>query len=241
MRLNKLYTPLIIVVLSGGCAVAGEATHSVTVRDAGNTYQLKENAFDGSLVLIDNKGENQIGQCGEKSVEKVVHPASGFTALVYIRDCGATTDFATHVAIAKSTDTPKAIAVFAGKPKIAVRWIEQGLEIVHSTWPPELILKQDTQALGLNIVYKAGADAASPTDPKLLEFSSFNFGATGRAAGLPAEVLLRWAGWCQMASGLYKLEFGSWSGDVPYGDDPTGSAAILDGIRYYETRFKKHD
>lgn len=241
MRLSNLYSPLFAFLLNCSYAVAGEITQFVTDHDADKTYELREKSSEGTLLLIHADNELRIGRCDETSLAKVARPASNFTALVYVRECGATTDFATHVAIIDASRTSKAIAVFAGKPKISLEWSESGLEILHSSWPSELIYKQATQALGVNIIYKISTENASPTDPKVLALSSLNFGATGRAAGLPAEVLLRWAGWSQMASGLYKPEFGSWSGDAPYGDDPTGSTAILDGIRLYDTRYKKRN
>lgn len=239
MRFCQFYLSLIFVALTAGYAVAAETTRSITVRDAGKTYQLKED--QGALLLIDQQGARQIASCSEGQVEKLAHPALDLTALVYIRDCGATTDFATHVAIVKSGETPQVIAVFSGKPKIVLRWGGQGLEIAHSSWPAELIFKQDTQASGQQVTYKVSAEIVKPTDPKLLGFSSFNFGVMGRTAGFPAEVLSRWAGWAQMASGLYKPGFGAWFGDAPYGDDPNGSAAILAGFQFYESHNKKQN
>ncbi|TAK01136.1 MAG: hypothetical protein EPO39_14820 [Candidatus Manganitrophaceae bacterium] len=68
----------------------------------------------------------------------------------------------------------------------------------------------------------------------VVSLSNFNYCATGRAAGLPPELLLRLAGWTQQASGLYRQEWGEWSGGPLYGDDPRGSEKICGGVAYYE-------
>lgn len=137
MRLAKLCTFLISVSLSSCFAVAEEIGQSIIVHDAGNTYQMKESLSDGSLVLSDNDGEQRIGQCEQRSIERVPNQASGFIALIFVRDCGATTDFATHAAIENSTGTVKSIAVFAGKPKISARWTECGFRRIRSVIPSQ--------------------------------------------------------------------------------------------------------
>jgi hypothetical protein len=68
-----------------------------------------------------------------------------------------------------------------------------------------------------------------------------NYGATGRAAGIPKEVLLRLAGWAQERSGLYRSEWGHWSGSPPYGVAPHTLEKIEAGFRYYETKHREQD
>ena len=82
------------------------------------------------------------------------------------------------------------------------------------------------------VTYESSGTPALPTEH--VGFSSYNYGTTGRASGMPAELLLRVAGWSQHASGLYRPEWGRWNGAPPYGDDPDGSRKIKDGIAYYE-------
>jgi RHS repeat-associated protein len=62
------------------------------------------------------------------------------------------------------------------------------------------------------------------------QFGNFNFGATGAAAGIPTEVLLRGAGWGQTRAGTSRPEFGKWYGRPPYGDDPDDQDLIWKGI-----------
>lgn len=69
-------------------------------------------------------------------------------------------------------------------------------------------------------------------DPYWAAFGNFNFGATGTAAGIPANILLMGAGCAQSRAGTSKPEWGHWFGDAPYGDDPSDQRAIREGIQY---------
>jgi len=68
--------------------------------------------------------------------------------------------------------------------------------------------------------------------------SNFNFGAVGRAAGIPAPILRRGAGLAQWVSGTSKPEWGGgagffpWAFGRPYGDDPIDQDFIDAGIAY---------
>ncbi|AVD81463.1 bacteriocin [Pseudomonas sp. SWI6] len=67
-------------------------------------------------------------------------------------------------------------------------------------------------------------------------FGNFNYGATGTAAGLSQEFLLRGAGWAQRRAGTCNSAFGSWCNDAPYGDAPEDQAWIKAGIEYAKSR-----
>ncbi|MEE1925290.1 polymorphic toxin type 44 domain-containing protein [Pseudomonas sp. 148P] len=67
---------------------------------------------------------------------------------------------------------------------------------------------------------------------KYEDFGNFNYGATGTAAGISEEVLLRGAGWAQSQAGTSEPEFGSWWSNAPYGDDPKDQRQIKAGIEY---------
>lgn len=69
-------------------------------------------------------------------------------------------------------------------------------------------------------------------DPYWAEFGNFNFGATGTAAGIPAEILLMGAGYAQSSAGTSKPIWGKWYEEPPYGDDPADQRAIREGIEY---------
>jgi RHS repeat-associated protein len=65
---------------------------------------------------------------------------------------------------------------------------------------------------------------------------NFNYGATGAAAGLSTQLLLRAAGYAQIEAGT---STSAWRGLLgpfgtpPYGDDPADQAEIKAGIAYY--------
>lgn len=63
-------------------------------------------------------------------------------------------------------------------------------------------------------------------------FGNFNYGATGTAAGIPADILLMGAGWAQSRAGMSKPSWGTWYQKPPYGDDPSDQRAIKEGIEY---------
>jgi hypothetical protein len=52
-------------------------------------------------------------------------------------------------------------------------------------------------------------------DPYFAAFGNFNFGATGTAAGIPANILLMGAGWAQDRAGTSKPEWGNGMKNLP--------------------------
>lgn len=66
--------------------------------------------------------------------------------------------------------------------------------------------------------------------PRVQDFGNLNYGAVTAAAGIPAEVGLRAAGWGQQRAGTSSAEWGSPLGRPPYGDDPVDQAMISHGI-----------
>lgn len=63
-------------------------------------------------------------------------------------------------------------------------------------------------------------------------FGNFDYGATGTAAGIPAEILLMGGGFAQSRAGTSKAEWGHWYEKSPYGDDPKDQYWIKQGIDY---------
>jgi hypothetical protein len=179
--------------------------------------------------------EGPIGQCSDTIVRTPI-ASQGVEAAVYERNCGATVDFATHVVVRGPADT-EVVAIFQGRPKVKISWNGTELEVHHSPMPSEKVFRQQSTGAGIRVSYLAEGVTEIPTPPDRLDFSNLNYGATGRAAGMPAEVLLRSAGWAQEASGLTRPEWGHWWDASPYGDDPQGSSKIREGIDYYETKY----
>lgn len=189
-----------------------------------------------SLELSDGR-VLKIGSCGNEQKANAPSPDGIRTAAVVEWNCGATVDFATRVTVTEGQHSVLLIA-FAGQPHVSLAWKSStALEVHHSKLPTEAVFATGFKPDGISVTLMADLETVPPS--KGLDFSSFNYGATGRAAGMPREMLLRLAGWSQQASGLYRQEWGTWSGSPPYGDDPVGAAQVLGGIEYYEKKYVK--
>ena len=63
-------------------------------------------------------------------------------------------------------------------------------------------------------------------------FGNFNYGATGHAAGIADEILLRAAGVAQIFAGTSLPAFAQYPGPDAHGDDPVDQTWIRAGIDY---------
>ena len=93
--------------------------------------------------------------------------------------------------------------------------------------------------------FKNMVDSGQPWDYKqydreFADFGNYNYGATGAAAGILLNILLRMAGWVQMHSGNYDPAWGVPWGFPPYGDDPNDQLWIQRGYSYYKNYYKKN-
>ncbi len=186
----------------------------------------------GRLMVTQRNGEKiPFGSCEDEQVVDSQGPG-GAAVSVKVRNCGATVDFATRIGLKVGSQTSD-ISIFEGRPNITVEWDgPSAVHIHHSEISDEQVYRRETLTLGVAITYVA--DLKIGPKSQYVDFSSYNYGATGTAAGMPKELLLRAAGWCQEASGLYRAEWDSWAGSPPYGDDPQGSKQILAGVMYGE-------
>lgn len=234
---NKVITTIVILLAFLSIANGENFREIKVLNEDGSIYGTIRSSPDGTALILRWQGqEKQIGDCEDKPLQETGAEMEGLKAVVYERDCGATVDFATHIAIHGPKGT-EIVAIFEGRPRVKISWSTNGLEINHSPLPKESIFRQLTGVSGITITYTIKGSATPPTSQETLDFSNFNYGATGRAAGLPLELLLRLAGWTQQASGLYRQEWGEWSGGPPYGDDPRGSEKIRGGVDYYEEHY----
>lgn len=74
--------------------------------------------------------------------------------------------------------------------------------------------------------------------PEMEHVGNFNFGATGKALGIPGWVLKRGAGWQQMHGGAYDPKNGHYLWTTPYGDDPIDQYYIQEGIDWYYQHYQ---
>jgi hypothetical protein len=209
---------------------------AVTIRNAdGSVYgSLRLSAAGDALLLSWQGKEGPFGECADEEVQRVLS-SSGAEAILQDRNCGASVDFARRVVI-RSGSQSQLVAVFEGRPRVAVSWSAATLHIRHSPLPAEQIFTQEKSVGPHRIIYAIEGAPVPPTE--YVDFAIFNYGATGRAAGLPLELLQRAAGWAQQASGVHRPEWGTWFGDYPYGDDPRGRMKLTEGAEYYESKYR---
>lgn len=222
-----------VALLLGAAMTAAPADHSVNVAGPGEeAYTLQESADGRSLVLRWNGGEEVIGSCSERLLQWLDLRREGLSASVIERNCGATVDYATQVVI-DGREGRQIVAVFQGRPRVTLAWDAGRLQVNRSWLPAQKVFLQQTRVTGFGVDHAVLGPAARATSQSALDDSNRGWGAHGRSVGLPDEVLLRWAGWSQQASGMYRPEWGSWQGTAPYGDDPGGSARIREGMGDY--------
>lgn len=204
--------------------------------DDGTTFgHLRAVPEDRTLVFTPDGGEPMlIGQCADDSIFRVPSPSEVTAAYVFHRNCGATVDFATQVAVAQG-NASGTVAVFTGRPSVELKWSsDRTLTVSHSALDPEEVFVSEVEIMGISVTYVVFEKRAGSTDQDRLDFSNVNFGATGLAAGMPRELLLRLAGWSQEASGLHRNEWKNWLDEEPYGDDPSELQKIKDGFGFFD-------
>lgn len=212
---------------------AGPAQHSIDIPAAeAGSYTLHDSGDGRSLVVQWQGMEQVIGSCSDRLLQRVTLRRSSTSASVIERNCGATVDYATQVVV-DGREGRETVAIFQGRPDISLAWNGRRLQVNRSWLPADKIFLQRGSAAGLGIAYAVLGPPATPTSQNALDESNRNWGANGRAVGLPDEVLLRWAGWAQQASGLHRDDWGNWHDAAPYGDDPRGRTKIREGIDYY--------
>ena len=229
---------LALLLLTARVSAGGEARRHpvVEVRNPdGTVYGSLRLSETGETLLMSWQGqERPFGECGDEVRDEVA--GHGATAITYVRNCGATVDFATHLAV-QTVAGREVVAVFEGRPRVALKWTDSSLQVTTSPIASESVFKRiETTGGGLKITYAASGPAEAPS--QYVDYASYNYGAMGRAAGLPMEMLQRVAGWSQEASGLYRPEWGTWWGEYPYGDDPRGREMVMGGIKYYECEYR---
>lgn len=211
---------------------------TIETRSAGGEHLVLQESPSGSELLL-TRGDRDpvvIGSCSDEPAGETQPLLDGVEGRVVYRNCGATVEYSTIVFVVRGTKQA-ATAVFLGRqPLILASRAGEGLSVRTAELPDEAVFVKDDQALGVRVIYETAADLIRAPESEYLDFSSFNYGATGRAAGMPAELLLRVAGWSQQASGLTRDEWGRWDGSPPYGDDPRGAAQVANGIAHFEAK-----
>jgi putative RNase toxin 44 of polymorphic toxin system len=239
-RLQGSWVIGLAVVVTAHAQAPRQSVVRITADDGTFIGTLQPSSRGDTLFLVQPDGNRiRVGTCDDSLVQRVASPSGGRQASVTVRHCGATVDFATRVTL-RGSEGQIPIVVFAGRPRVRLRWRDDDhLEIHHSTLAADQIYLDRRSASGVTASIHGDLGTTVPT--VVLDYSNFNYGAKSRAVGMTKECLLRIAGWSQEASGLHRAEWGTWSGQPPYGDDPRETSTILDGVHYYETRHQRKE
>ncbi|MFA5422606.1 MAG: polymorphic toxin type 44 domain-containing protein [Phycisphaerae bacterium] len=202
--------------------------------------RFEESETGEELMQIKGGHETLPWSYEDEVKQELLSPDKRNIAKVYIRNCNATTDYATRVDLISTSNDPNLkplkVLILESYQPVNVEW--SGSDKLIIDYPPmekELIFVKESLVSGIEIEYRNNLYRGP--ESQYIDFSSFNYGVTGMAAGFSEEELLRIAGWSQMKSGLYKSEWGTWYGDEPYGDDPRGHNMIKQGIELYYKEF----
>jgi len=238
MRFLARTYPLVLVALAA--ASSSHADSPVVDMSSSGSEKfgaLQESASGNELLLRRGNGEPiVVGSCSDERAGEPTALSGGGQAFVVYRNCGATVEFATQVVLARD-DQQSVVAVLRGRQPVRVgSSASSSLSVRIPALPSEAVFRKEIRSQGLAISYGEDPTLSPAPESEYLDFSSFNYGATGRAAGMPAELLLRLAGWSQHASGLSRPEWGRWSDRPPYGDDPRGSEQVSNGIAYFDSK-----
>ena len=110
-------------------------------------------------------GDYACEMCGDESIEKLKSPSGEFTAEWYVRDCGATTSFVTHVTLHRDSwlfgDSESLIFVAERRPDLKLAWkSESSLKIVCVECGSEdnPIFRQESRWKDVTISYEIAAE-----------------------------------------------------------------------------------
>ena len=107
-----------------------------------------------AVFFVSSACTNIAGDCGNEVLKEVASPSGKMKAVIFQRDCGATTGFSTQVSViskdeklpdeggnafAADTDHGEASSGQSGGPEVEVSWLSES----------ELLVKHDTRARAL--------------------------------------------------------------------------------------------
>jgi hypothetical protein len=97
-----------------------------------------------------------LGGCGNEVLRSAVSPSGAKSAIVFRRDCGATTGFTTQVSIVRGRETEVTgsgnTLIVEGRPDLEVRWLSDS-ELLVSRLGSGRIFEQQERVGGTTIKY----------------------------------------------------------------------------------------
>lgn len=216
-----------------------ELRTAVVFDDSGNNLGCLQQSKKGDVLYWIQSGRAPIefGSYKDEVKQTVPSPDNSLTAVIYTRNCGATTDWATRMDIfvnnqGSGKDDNRTVFIMKGLQSVTVEWKSSNiLKVYYPSTQKENIFRQHLNWCDKVIEYHEKAEPADKS--QYLELANFNYGLTGISAGIPEQTLLRMAGWAQEKSGLTQNEWGKWYDNPPYGDNPKDQEYIKQGIIWF--------
>jgi hypothetical protein len=172
--------------------------------------------------------------CQVDQVQRTPSPDGRWEAVSYRAACGgATMPFATHIALLRPGAAPKGGGMIfsARATPVKIRWTAPQVLSVEYPSATEIFWSK-SRAYGVAITegVREGGWPVAEDPNRYADFANYNYGATGVAAGLSPQLLLRAAGSEQYFGKNANPRFGTPWGAAPYGDDFRDAEAIRQGI-----------
>lgn len=233
-----------LILLNCSCEMAtttnGSSTEllSVEVVDENGKVmgRLEENETGDHLFLcLLGEEPTEFGKCGDVVEPEASALNDNIMAAVYVRNCGATTDFATRVDVISNgndigKDDGNTVFILKGDQQVSVQWKDSNTLVVNYPIAQDGYIYKQTKECG-NCKIEYCETNKNATKSRYLEYSNVNYGVAGiSVTGLSEDIILRKAGWDQEKSGMTRKEWGHWYGQPPYGDDPREQELIKQGI-----------
>ena len=111
------------------------------------------------VVVLAVAGLGCAPHCGNEILQEELRPGGPYRAVLFIRSCGATTGYSTHVSILgvkklSSASTGNVLIIESGGPSdpmAKVSWLDRNtLKILHQT---EQVFRKEASWNGISIVY----------------------------------------------------------------------------------------
>jgi hypothetical protein len=118
----------------------------------------REGALRTILLVLTVASLTACNLCSDEVVSTVSSPDGHNRAVWLVRDCGATTDWATHVTVERKSVvgwSHETIFVTKGDRKVDIHWVNEGiLEIDCPSCTPSNVFKKEAEWKGVHVNYK---------------------------------------------------------------------------------------
>jgi hypothetical protein len=93
--------------------------------------------------------------CGNEVVSSISSPSHAISAVIFNRDCGATTGFSTQVSIVQAGEAPSGggnTLILGGTVPLKLRWVSES-ELLITGLGSARVFKQEQLVTGVSVAY----------------------------------------------------------------------------------------